>query len=225
MRGATAVTPCNASSTDISIHAPLAGRDRRRSGRPPPASHFNPRAPCGARREIRKHSGIFCLYFNPRAPCGARPSSQGFKILNPLFQSTRPLRGATGNQNGRSGELRISIHAPLAGRDSKHAQKQLCTFVTADKIYRNSGAETPSAGAFQLFVTVKPRKIRCEPPGCALCASASHPGGPLSPCASAHLRSSAYPPEDRYPCSQNVRSCSRTSFQGSKTAGCPAPGP
>ena len=36
----------------ISIHAPLAGRDRQRRLLPPDAlAYFNPRAPCGARRE------------------------------------------------------------------------------------------------------------------------------------------------------------------------------
>ena len=59
------------------------------------ASNFNPRAPYGARRF---HSGITVgsgINFNPRAPYGAR-----HKVLEPLavwtvFQSTRPLRGAT----------------------------------------------------------------------------------------------------------------------------------
>ena len=33
------------------------------------------------------------------------------------FQSTRPLRGATGGGRPAGGQLRISIHAPLTGRD------------------------------------------------------------------------------------------------------------
>ena len=33
------------------------------------------------------------------------------------FQSTRPLRGATGQSSNASPEVLISIHAPLAGRD------------------------------------------------------------------------------------------------------------
>ena len=57
----------------ISIHAPRVGRDQservRRGGR----THFNPRAPCGARRSSHTHKHTPCHNFNPRAPCGARP--------------------------------------------------------------------------------------------------------------------------------------------------------
>ena len=125
---------------------------------------FNPRAPCGARRAERTdgiqrdcisihapHAGRDCLlvhivhrsgHFNPRAPCGARRSGVPLlPIEKDLFQSTRPMRGAT--TRGRASLLclihfnprapcgarplkssiwrydTISIHAPHAGRDSK----------------------------------------------------------------------------------------------------------
>ena len=79
----------------ISTHAPLAGRDRLKPRQVTyQDKHFNPRAPCGARRLVKS-----CLLsrsdFNPRAPCGARHSF-GF---------------------GQSDCTRISTHAPLAGRD------------------------------------------------------------------------------------------------------------
>ena len=62
---------------------------------PRPAG-FNPRAPCGARQYSRMILRTVSLGFNPRAPCGARPASEGRKaILIELFQSTRPVRGAT----------------------------------------------------------------------------------------------------------------------------------
>ena len=103
----------------ISIHAPHAGRDRRRSRSRSSQTNFNPRAPCGARpppnTPLRSAS-----HFNPRAPCGARLNPDivaididGISIHAPhagrdpphpwplpvqqfLFQSTRPMRGATG---------------------------------------------------------------------------------------------------------------------------------
>ena len=56
----------------VSIHAPHAGRDRRRAM--PPS---RPRC------------------FNPRAPCGARLGKLTVKDLETMFQSTRPMRGAT----------------------------------------------------------------------------------------------------------------------------------
>ena len=58
--------------TAISIHAPLAGRDPR----PGPSRPGSPN-------------------FNPRAPCGARHREGKAQVDKPLFQSTRPLRGAT----------------------------------------------------------------------------------------------------------------------------------
>ena len=77
---------------------------------------FNPRAPCGARpknpRENTKQN-----YFNPRAPCGARPAGDAAKRDRLPFQSTRPMRGATGNLCLYCPLCHISIHAPHAGRD------------------------------------------------------------------------------------------------------------
>ena len=79
---------------------------------------FNPRAPCGARRGshfltdkraiisihaprvgrdalMRAIRAKLSFYFNPRAPCGARRSMTVKKSSPFLFQSTRPVWGAT----------------------------------------------------------------------------------------------------------------------------------
>ena len=58
---------------DISTHAPLAGRDSSSGISSNSLSHFNPRAPCGA-RQLRIVTFQPLFNFNPRAPCGARPS-------------------------------------------------------------------------------------------------------------------------------------------------------
>ena len=101
----------------ISIHAPHAGRDRCHTAPWGPWCHFNPRAPCGARRHrldcrrtappfqstrpmrgaTQRLSGLpgAGQYFNPRAPCGARRATRLFYLCISL----------------------ISIHAPHAGRD------------------------------------------------------------------------------------------------------------
>ena len=140
----------------ISIHAPLAGRDYNPSmiydnG----ASHFNPRAPCGARREVLDCS-ISDLLISIHAPLAGR-DQKGSPAYGGqyLFQSTRPLRGATGNpvcMDGRSRRFQstrplrgatrlaicsgavtgISIHAPLAGRD--HCRRS-CWGYTAISIH------------------------------------------------------------------------------------------
>ena len=80
------------------------------------------------------------MNFNPRAPCGARQESVAMSRDKAIFQSTRPVRGATlppvvagdgtaisihapragrdqGFKEARDGKSRISIHAPRAGRD------------------------------------------------------------------------------------------------------------
>ncbi len=117
LRGATCSFFCCQQSAFISIHAPLAGRDARTRSTLVLSSHFNPRAPCGARRQGQNHEDHRLRHFNPRAPCGARPGGRAVMQEDVAFQSTRPLRGATLNRQGLFFRLRISIHAPLAGRD------------------------------------------------------------------------------------------------------------
>ena len=94
-------------------------------------SRFNPRAPCGARQEEREPRH-YCIKgfnprafsnatarkrFNPRAPCGARHLSIKVTADYGMFQSTRPVRGATSDARGIHRQPRVSIHAPRAGRD------------------------------------------------------------------------------------------------------------
>ena len=84
------------------------------------------------------HKNRHC--FNPRAPCGARHRAKKMCYSDSVFQSTRPLRGATRHvyETVQSADRfnprapcrarqqpvfqlhlrdRVSIHAPLAGRD------------------------------------------------------------------------------------------------------------
>ena len=138
LRGATRLRNKVACNKPISIHAPLAGCDRRRKPFKDDGRYFNPRTPCGVRlfkdclREMWQN-------FNPRTPCGVRPSGilralirRGFQSTHPLrgatgffphlqrrnvFQSTHPLRGATAYEAVKGPGSVISIHAPLAGCD------------------------------------------------------------------------------------------------------------
>ena len=103
-------------ATNISIHAPHAGRDSR-----------------GMDLKSRLE------YFNPRAPCGARRIN--VKIVDELilFQSTRPMRGATDAALRRRYLHDISIHAPHAGRDA--------VFATADLTNEQFQSTRPMRGA------------------------------------------------------------------------------
>ena len=80
--------------TEISIHAPLAGSDHPAHLEIIIGHDFNPRSPCGERRWITE---------------ALRPPIK--------FQSTLPLRGATGRIKTFFSRWGISIHAPLAGSD------------------------------------------------------------------------------------------------------------
>ena len=86
--------PCRPDDGGISIHAPRVGRDRflPPSQAPAPISIHAPR--------VGRDLIIFVLTgldvdFNPRAPCGARPLASSCVAWSPLFQSTRPVWGAT----------------------------------------------------------------------------------------------------------------------------------
>ena len=82
-------------NTDISIHAPLAGSDGKRSCSVWQRCHFNPRSPRGERQAIHR------------------------AVLNSItFQSTLPSRGATVASPAGCWVSIISIHAPLAGSDA-----------------------------------------------------------------------------------------------------------
>ena len=56
-------------------------------------------------------------YFNPRTPCGVRRQFLAAVAWYKQFQSTHPLRGATQGPFTWAQPMRISIHAPLAGCD------------------------------------------------------------------------------------------------------------
>ena len=79
--------------------------------------YFNPRAPCGARRAVQEQYAPN-QHFNPRAPCGARPGSPTATIMLTLFQSTRPMRGATASSSARPCTARryFNPRAPCGAR-------------------------------------------------------------------------------------------------------------
>ena len=105
------------SSRAVSIHAPRAGRDIVIATGTRPLICFNPRAPCGARPLPPAHGLPRQLSFNPRAPCGARHIAHHPPGAHAMFQSTRPVRGATNAPEGSDEKWLVSIHAPRAGRD------------------------------------------------------------------------------------------------------------
>ena len=94
MRGATLDVLMLFCIVEVSIHAPHTGRDHGRG------------TSLGGGGS-----------FNPRAPCGARPNINSFAFAYVLFQSTRPVWGATLGYEVEADECDVSIHAPRVGRD------------------------------------------------------------------------------------------------------------
>ena len=196
----------------ISIHAPHAGRDKFSNTFPPVPTDFNPRAPCGARLDSARHT---CrpYYFNPRAPCGARPVDSAFIRWMAIFQSTRPMRGAT-NPRRPSGQQcsYFNPRAPCGARQQKYT-KLLYTLLRQKAILRQFHAKRR---LLKRFSTYKYRNT-------FLICSANRMGKictlPLRTTRSLDL------PEGMSACSQSARFCFRTFFPSSKTADYPAPNP
>ena len=155
----------------ISIHAPLAGRDFLFIRRTSAPSYFNPRAPCGARR-VYPHAGDRAESISIHAPLAGRDRARPYRCRwRPLFQSTRPLRGATcisacgrpggkhfnprapcGARPGKTVQVSvaasISIHAPLAGRDLS-----LCALPSST---RNFNPRAPCGARRTAWTTSRP---------------------------------------------------------------------
>ena len=98
----------------ISIHAPLAGRDHR-SDVEPNAIVISIHAPLAGRDAGAQHCACPTANFNPRAPCGARPFRFDTATGGYVFQSTRPLRGATKAPLSLFPEFLFQSTRPLRG--------------------------------------------------------------------------------------------------------------
>ena len=181
----------------ISIHAPLAGCDPYCITCDVRSIHFNPRTPCGVRLLWRGKSMLtlsisihaplagcdhhfsgyvlFFLYFNPRTPCGVRLCAKLHLRLPCLFQSTHPLRGATSLCSGNpAASLFISIHAPLAGCDSKIAEIFPADLRKSYKISAKPNKERRCRVLGKGKAAAISGLARCEPPSRILNASGSH---------------------------------------------------
>ena len=130
----------------ISIHAPRMGRDWR-AGRLCKTGRISIHAPRMGRDYCPRRLRNDLCHFNPRAPYGARLIDYLYRVCLTLFQSTRPVWGATryilctawmksyfnprapygARQAHRYVDARlfcISIHAPRMGRDASRISTQ-----------------------------------------------------------------------------------------------------
>ena len=123
----------------ISIHAPRVGSDSSASRADSRAGDFNPRSPCGERRQSarrRKRRKPFqstlpvwgatrsCprprpsrRNFNPRSPCGERQTGGVIGVPGMDFNPRSPCGERPGQAPCEGLPVRISIHAPRVGSD------------------------------------------------------------------------------------------------------------
>ena len=154
VRGATGGGIVRCASTPVSIHAPHAGRDFRIHPARVCNRRFNPRAPCGARHSVLSSTCALCLFQSTRPVRGATCGT-GAPSLKVEFQSTRPVRGATRAAAASFGRALVSIHAPRAGRDpsSWSPRYSRCVSIHAPR----AGRDHPSRGAFRRRACFNPR--------------------------------------------------------------------
>ena len=147
LRGATISLVVHRVLHGISTHAPLAGRDRLSA----------------VARQSHTH-------FNPRAPCGARLGMDGSQETLPPISTHAPLAGR--DRLGRRGDAvrEISTHAPLAGRDSKSVQITMHIFAITDKFQMLLHRMPPVRAFCSFLMQENHADFGCEPPKylCAL---------------------------------------------------------
>ena len=150
MRGATRRSGGDRVLPLISIHAPLAGCDLQARQGLPAFRDFNPRTPCGVRRDMvigyitslpisihaplagcdhYAHTGSAWPWnFNPRTPCGVRRAEIKKYVQVEEFQSTHPLRGATSSPpKPLSMQTRFQSTHPLRGATPCSSQPRSCS--------------------------------------------------------------------------------------------------
>ena len=96
MREATRGHSSDPHRVSVSIHASHAGGDRTVTDESVINGCFNPRLPCGRRLQDATPLISTPGGFNPRLPCGRRPRSNASRLIARMFQSTPPMREATG---------------------------------------------------------------------------------------------------------------------------------
>ena len=119
-------------------------------------AYFNPRAPCGARRdsigvEVKKDE-----FQSTRPVWGATTKGYVYLTISGLFQSTRPVWGATASALWVAVSVDISIHAPRVGRDDfgRRQTTQLHLFQSTRPVW---GATTAKSAKIFLSCYFNPR--------------------------------------------------------------------
>lgn len=104
-------------------------------------------------------------HFNPRAPCGARREQTPDTTQAVMISTHAPLAGHD-DKRGAGGDVRngISTHAPLAGRDSKSVQITMHIFAITDKFQMLLHRMPPVRAFCSFLMQENHADFGCEPP-------------------------------------------------------------
>ena len=114
VRGATHPRFLALCKSGISIHAPRAGRDGGQKWLRSTLTDFNPRAPCGARPQTPADQSSLAVFQSTRPVRGATPTAP-VGSMHGTFQSTRPVRGATTSTYSDAATLKFQSTRPVRG--------------------------------------------------------------------------------------------------------------
>ena len=117
-RGARPICPnCTKSCEKVSIHSPLAGRDTKSLKALTGTTWFQSTRPSRG-ETYAPHAGTHSgKRFNPLAPRGARPGNLTLYPHKEEVSIHSPLAGRDSSPAEWLAGLCVSIHSPLAGRD------------------------------------------------------------------------------------------------------------
>ena len=195
LRGATIIAFYFGTQSQFQSTHPLRGATSWRFQFLSRSADFNPRTPCGVRPGLESISLPQSTFQSTHPLRGATKTRRRlgrsliFQSTHPLrgatyvgdrlwtpsrFQSTHPLRGATIRDNAEFGVYCISIHAPLAGCDSKIAEIFPAILRKSYKISAKPNKERRCRVLGKGKAAAISGLARCEPPGENRNASGSH---------------------------------------------------
>ena len=117
MRGRDLLSGIGKIERDVSIHAPVRGRDLLQGLVLEMNDAVSIHAPVRGRDALPATLRSTMRCFNPRARAWARHIVRFDLAAHEPFQSTRPCVGATDRIKHWAARCKVSIHAPVRGRD------------------------------------------------------------------------------------------------------------
>ena len=102
----------------VSTHAPLAGSDSAFAVPNWHTRQFQPTLPLRGATFVQVGYRCRCFCFNPRSPCGERRQRQTCSLMTGGFNPRSPCGERPDDPTVVSRGVAVSTHAPLAGSDS-----------------------------------------------------------------------------------------------------------